>query len=76
MTPSAPDVALPSFDSTGPSTLNRLWTLLGIPCINVPGALGEGGYSMGLQPIAPYGSDALLLRAASSLERNLHEIPE
>jgi Asp-tRNA(Asn)/Glu-tRNA(Gln) amidotransferase A subunit family amidase len=72
MTPSAPDVALPGFDSTGPSTFNRLWTLLGMPCINVPGALGEGGYPMGLQLIAPHGSDALLLRAAAALEQNLH----
>lgn len=75
MTPSAPDVALLGFDSTGPSTFNRLWTLLGMPCINVPGALGEGGYPMGLQLIAPHGSDALLLRAAAALEQNLQGYP-
>lgn len=71
MTPSAPDVALPGFDSTGPSTFNRLWTLLGMPCINVPGALGEGGYPMGSQLIAPHGGGALLIGAAAALEQNL-----
>ena len=71
MTPGAPDVALPGFDSIGPSTFNRLWTLLGMPCINVPGALGEGGYPMGLQLIAPHGSDALLMGVAAALEQNL-----
>ena len=71
ITPSAPDVAPLGFASTGPSTFNRLWTLMGLPCINVPGVLGDGGFPMGLQLIAPYGGDALLLRAAAVLERAL-----
>ncbi len=71
LTPSAPDVAPLGFSSTGTASFNRLWTLLGLPCINVPGVLGEGGCPMGLQLIAPYGADALLLRAAAALERAL-----
>ncbi len=71
LTPSAPDIAPMGFDSTGTASFNRLWTLLGLPCINVAGVLGEGGCPMGLQLIAPYGADALLLRAAAALERAL-----
>jgi Asp-tRNA(Asn)/Glu-tRNA(Gln) amidotransferase A subunit family amidase len=71
LTPSAPDIAPPGLSSTGASTFNRLWTLLGLPCINVPGVLAEGGCPMGLQLIAPHGGDALLLRAAAVLEQTL-----
>lgn len=69
--PSAPDEAPEGFDSTGPSTFNRAWTLLGLPCINVPGAVGDHGCPMGLQLVAPPGQDARLLRAAALLEQAL-----
>ena len=68
MTPSAPDEAPPGFASTGPSSFNRLWTLLGLPCINVPGAVGEHGAPMGLQLIAPLGADARMLAVAQRLQ--------
>jgi Asp-tRNA(Asn)/Glu-tRNA(Gln) amidotransferase A subunit family amidase len=68
LTPSAPDEAPVGLASTGPSTFNRLWTLLGVPCINVPGATGENGAPMGLQLIAPRGADARLLAAAQLLQ--------
>lgn len=68
MTPSAPDEAPVGHASTGASTFNRLWTLLGVPCINVPGAVGDNGAPMGLQLIAPLGEDARLLAAAQRLQ--------
>ena len=68
LTPSAPDEAPVGHASTGPSTFNRLWTLLGVPCINVPGATGNHGAPMGLQLIAPLGADARLLVAAQRLQ--------
>lgn len=68
MTPSAPDEAPLGHASTGPSSYNRLWTLLGLPCINVPGAVGEHGAPMGLQLIAPLGADARLLAVAQRLQ--------
>jgi Asp-tRNA(Asn)/Glu-tRNA(Gln) amidotransferase A subunit family amidase len=71
LTPSAPDEAPLGLASTGPSTFNRLWTLLGLPCISVPGAVGEHGCPMGLQLIAPFGADAALLGAAATLEQAL-----
>lgn len=71
LTPSAPDEAPPGYASTGPSTFNRLWTLLGLPCISVPGLLGDHGAPVGLQLIAPQGADARLLAVAQQLERAL-----
>jgi len=68
MTPSAPDEAPAGLASTGAASFNRLWTLLGLPCINVPGAVGEHGAPMGLQLIAPLGADARLLAAAQRLQ--------
>jgi Asp-tRNA(Asn)/Glu-tRNA(Gln) amidotransferase A subunit family amidase len=76
LTPSAPDEPPDGLGSTGTSTFNRLWTLLGVPCISVPGALGAHGAPMGLQLIAPLGADARLLAAAHRLERALAAPPK
>ena len=71
MTPSAPDEAPPGFGSTGASTFNRAWTLLGLPCVNVAGAVGVTGNPMGLQIIGAPRADRQCLRAADFLERAL-----
>ena len=75
LTPSAPDEPPEGLGSTGTSTFNRLWTLLGVPCISVPGAVGQHGAPMGLQLIAPLGADARLLAAAHRLEQALAASP-
>lgn len=75
LTPSAPDQAPVGYDSTGVSTFNRAWTLLGVPCISVPGAVGVDGLPMGLQLIAPPGADARVLQVAALLERSLAGVP-
>ncbi len=71
LTPSAPDEAPTGFASTGASTFNRAWTLLGTPCLNVPGATGISGRPMGLQLIAPPGDDSECLAAGALLEAAL-----
>ena len=72
VTPSAPDEPPPlAAGSTGASSFNRAWTLLGVPCLNVAGATGMQGLPMGLQVIAPLHQDALCLRAGDLLERAL-----
>ena len=68
LTPSAPDEPPAGYASTGASTFNRAWTLLGAPCVNVPGAKGVNGFPMGLQLIAAPGEDSLCLAAGSMLE--------
>ena len=83
MTPSAPDEAPLGLASTGSSNFNRAWTLLGTPCVNVPGLAGLMGCPMGLQLIAAVGDDAMVLQAAAALEQALvsdppdsHALPE
>lgn len=71
LTPSAPDEPPAGFGSTGASTWNRAWTLLHVPCLNVPGTTGVNGYPMGVQGIAPVREDALCLRAGRVLEQAL-----
>ncbi|GAB2583716.1 amidase [Ramlibacter solisilvae] len=68
LTPSAPDEPPGGYASTGTSTFNRAWTLLGTPCLNVPGATGVNGLPMGLQVIAPPGEDSRCLAAGLMLE--------
>lgn len=73
MTPSAPDEAPAGYGSTGPASFNRLWTLLGVPSITVPGLRGPAGAPLGLQLVAPWGADASLLALASRLEEALRQ---
>ena len=71
LTFSAPGAAPKGLGSTGDAKFNRLWTLMGVPCVNVPAFVAEGGLPVGVQVIAPFGADALALSAASSVEAAL-----
>ena len=56
LTPSAPGAAPKGLGSTGPSTFNRLWTLMGAPCVNVPGlvdAARTAARRAGRRPLRP-----------------------
>ena len=74
MTPSAPDEAPLGYASTGASTFNRAWTLLGLPCVNVAGAVGVTGNPMGLQIIGAPRADKSCLAAADFVERALQAV--
>jgi Asp-tRNA(Asn)/Glu-tRNA(Gln) amidotransferase A subunit family amidase len=71
LTYSAPGAPPKGLDSTGDPRLNRLWTLMGTPCVNVPTLMAEGNLPVGVQVIAPYGSDAKALAAARFVEQAL-----
>jgi Asp-tRNA(Asn)/Glu-tRNA(Gln) amidotransferase A subunit family amidase len=71
LTYSAPGAPPKGLDSTGDPRLNRLWTLLGTPCVNVPTLMADGNLPVGVQVIAPYGSDAKALAAARFVEQAL-----
>jgi Asp-tRNA(Asn)/Glu-tRNA(Gln) amidotransferase A subunit family amidase len=71
LTPSAPGAAPAGLSSTGEPTFNRLWTLLGTPCINVPGLTDADGLPLGVQIIARFGRDRFALSAAAFLEASL-----
>jgi Asp-tRNA(Asn)/Glu-tRNA(Gln) amidotransferase A subunit family amidase len=68
LTPSAPGAAPHGLASTGDPAFNRLWTLMGTPCVNVP-ALRDGELPLGLQIVGRFGRDRAALEAALFLER-------
>ena len=69
LTLSAPGAAPKGLGSTGDARYNRLWTLMGVPCVNVPTLVAEGGLPVGVQVIARYGADAEALAAARFIEQ-------
>jgi Asp-tRNA(Asn)/Glu-tRNA(Gln) amidotransferase A subunit family amidase len=68
LTPSAPGAAPESLASTGPHTFNRLWTLMGTPCVNVPGLRDDAGLPLGVQIVGRFGQDRGALEAARFVE--------
>jgi Asp-tRNA(Asn)/Glu-tRNA(Gln) amidotransferase A subunit family amidase len=68
LTPSAPGAAPEGLGSTGSSTFNRLWTLMGAPCVNVPGLASDSGLPLGVQVVGRFGRDHATLAAARFLE--------
>jgi Asp-tRNA(Asn)/Glu-tRNA(Gln) amidotransferase A subunit family amidase len=68
---SAPGAAPAGLTSTGTSTFNRLWTLMGTPSVNVPGLADSGGLPLGVQVIGRFGSDRATLEAARFIEAAL-----
>jgi Asp-tRNA(Asn)/Glu-tRNA(Gln) amidotransferase A subunit family amidase len=70
LTPSAPGAAPQGIGSTGDPAFNRLWTLMGSPCVNVPG-LEDGELPLGVQIVGRFGRDRATLEAALFLERAL-----
>jgi Asp-tRNA(Asn)/Glu-tRNA(Gln) amidotransferase A subunit family amidase len=71
LTFSAPGAAPRGLQSTGDPRFNRLWTMMGVPCVNVPAFVAEGGLPVGVQVIARFGDDAGALRAARFVEQAL-----
>lgn len=75
MTPSAPDEAPLGWASTGEPTFNKVWTLLGTPCVSVPGLRGATGGPMGIQVIGQPWRDRRCLAAAAQVEAALRAAP-
>ena len=68
LTPSAPGAAPHGLGTTGNPMFNRLWTLMGAPCVNVPG-LSENGLPLGIQIVGRFGRDRPALEAALFVEQ-------
>lgn len=64
LTPSAAGPAPRGLLSTGESSFNRIWTLLGWPAIHLPVRLSREGLPLGLQLVGQPGMDGRLLRIA------------
>jgi Asp-tRNA(Asn)/Glu-tRNA(Gln) amidotransferase A subunit family amidase len=71
LTFSAPGAAPKGLASTGGARFNKLWTLMGVPCVNVPAHVADGGLPVGVQVIARFGNDAGVLEAARFVEAAL-----
>lgn len=71
LTPGAVDEAPDGLASTGDPAFSRNWTLLGSPCVNVPGLRGERGGPIGIQVIGRQGDDAATLALAVFVEATL-----
>ena len=68
LVPAAPGAAPKGLSSTGDSVFNRLWTLMGVPCVSVT-AGRDGTLPLGLQVLAPFGRDRECLAAAAWIEK-------
>ncbi|MGN8197656.1 amidase [Salinisphaera sp. RV14] len=75
LTPSAPGEAPLATSGTGDPVFNRIWTLLGVPCVNVPGLTGPNNLPVGIQLIGSRDGDAALLRAAQWLAQAFESAP-
>jgi len=71
LTFSAPGAAPKGLDWTGDPRFNRLWTLMGVPCVNIPAYVADGGLPVGVQVVARFGDDAGALAAARFVEEAL-----
>jgi Asp-tRNA(Asn)/Glu-tRNA(Gln) amidotransferase A subunit family amidase len=65
LAPSAPGEAPPASQGTGDPALSRLWTALQAPAVALPAGLGPRGLPLGIQLLAPKGSDDALLDVAA-----------
>jgi Asp-tRNA(Asn)/Glu-tRNA(Gln) amidotransferase A subunit family amidase len=71
LVPSAPGEAPRGLDATGDPVFSRVWTLLGLPCVNVPGLRGPAGMPVGVQLVGRAGEEQRLLCIAACLHRLL-----
>lgn len=64
LTPSAPGTAPAGLATTGDPAFCSLWTLCGMPALNLPLMRGENGLPLGAQLVGARHDDARLLRTA------------
>lgn len=75
LTPATPGEA-PGLETTGDPIYCSLWSLTGLPAVNLPLMSGPAGLPLGVQLVGPMGDDARLLRTARWLTRHLFETGE
>jgi Asp-tRNA(Asn)/Glu-tRNA(Gln) amidotransferase A subunit family amidase len=69
LTPAAIGEAPAGLASTGDHVFNRIWTLLHVPCVAVPGFHGPNGLPVGLQLIGPRFEDGRVLAVGDTVSR-------
>ncbi len=71
--PAAMGEAPEGIAATGNPIFSRVWTLLGVPSLAVPGCAGPNGMPVGVQVVGRYRDDARTLAVAALLEGALSE---
>lgn len=71
--PSAPGEAPCGLEATGDPVFSRVWTLLGLPSVNVPGLLGPNGLPVGLQLVGNFQSERTILALAKAIHPLLQQ---
>ncbi len=71
LAPSAPGEAPAGLGATGDPLFNRMWTLLHVPTVSLPGYVGANGLPVGVQVIGPLGADDRLLSIAAWVHARL-----
>ncbi len=71
LTPAASGAAPRGLNSTGSPAFCTLWTLAGMPAVNLPLMHGASGLPIGAQLVGARGNDAQLLRTARWLETHI-----
>jgi len=71
ITAAATGEAPAGLEQTGNPIMNRLWTILHVPCLTLPVFKGPTGLPIGLQLVGPRWGEGHLLAAARVLAQNL-----
>lgn len=71
LTPSAVGTAPQGLHATGDPLFSRMWTLLGVPSVSLPGYTGQLGLPIGVQLIGTFRGDDKLLAIARWVEGKL-----
>jgi Asp-tRNA(Asn)/Glu-tRNA(Gln) amidotransferase A subunit family amidase len=71
LAPSVRGEAPVGLESTGDPLFCRMWTLLGLPCVSLPGIHGPDGLPLGAQIIGPMYGDGLTLSVAAWASQRL-----
>ncbi len=71
ITPGATGEAPATLTTTGNSVFNRVWTLLGVPCVTLPCGTGPNGLPLGVQLAGSYDGDTELLGWADWAARGM-----
>ncbi|BBK41547.1 amidase [Allostella vacuolata] len=67
LTAPSPGEAPEGLATTGSPVFNKLWTLLGVPCVNIPFGRGPKGLPLGIQLVGRRLDDARLLAVAATV---------
>jgi len=70
LTPSTPGPAPHGLEHTGDASYNKIWSVLGWPCLHLPTAFSRAGLPMGMQLVGDLGEDQALL----AMGRKLHHL--